>query len=85
MRGEEAKLGCTALCAVKTWERMIEDVAGEHDAVMFTDGRKGEDGKVAGAWAKDTFQAGPRDGGRYLAEGATVWHGEITRANQANI
>ena len=70
---EEVRIGCTAACKADIWEEKIEEAAGEQDAIMFTDGSKAKDGKVAGGWAKDTFQAGLRDGGRYLGEGATVW------------
>ena len=80
---EEVKLGCTASCAVESWERRIEEVAGEHEVVMFMDGSKGEDGKVAGGWAKDTSQAGPWDGGRYLEKGATIWDGEAAGMAEA--
>ena len=50
---------------------------------MFTDGSKVKDGKVAGGWAMDIFQAGPRDGGRYLGEGVTVWDKEVVRMSEA--
>ena len=80
---EEVKIGCTAACKADIWEIKIEEAAGEQDAIMFTDGSKAKDGKVARGWAKDTFQAGPRDGGRYLGEGATVWDGEVAGMAEA--
>ena len=80
---EEVRIGCTASCAADIWEEKIEEVAGERDIIMFTDGSKAKAGKVAGGWAKDTFQAGPRDGGRYLGEGATVWDGEVAGMAEA--
>ena len=52
-------------------------------SVVFIDGSKAEDGRVAGGWAKDTFEGGPWDGGKYLGEGATVWDGEITGMAEA--
>ena len=70
-------------CAADIWEEKIAEVTEEQDAIMFTDGSKGKDGRVAGGWAKDTFQAGPRDGGRYLGEGATVWDGEVAGMAEA--
>ena len=80
---EEVRISCTASCKADTWEEKIEEAAGERDAIMFTDGSKSKDGKAAGGWAKDTFQAGPRDGGRYLGEGATVWNGEVAGMAEA--
>ena len=68
---------------VDIWGEKIEEAAGEQDAIMFTDGSKAKDGKVARGWAKDTFQAGPRDGRRYLGEGATVWDGEVAGMAEA--
>ena len=56
---------------------------GEQDAIVFTDGSKAKDRKVAGGWAKDIFQAGPCDRGRYLGEGATVWDGEVVGMAEA--
>ena len=63
---EEVRIGCSASCTADIWEERIAEVAEEQDVIMFTDGSKGKDGRVAGDWAKDTFQAGPQDGGRYL-------------------
>ena len=80
---EEVRIGCSASCSADTWEEKIAEVAEEQEAIMFTDGSKGKDGRVAGDWAKDTLQAGPRNGGRYLGEGATVWDGEIAGMAEA--
>ena len=74
---EEVRIGCSASCAADVWEEKIEEAVGEQDVIVFTDGSKAKDGKVAGGWAKDTFQAGPQGGGRYLGEGAMVWDGEV--------
>ena len=71
------RIGCSVSCAADIWEEKIEEAAGERDAVMFTDGSRAKDGRAAGGWAQDTFQAGPRDGRRYLGVGATVWDGEV--------
>ena len=54
-----------------------------HKAVIFTDGSRGEDGRTAGGWSKDTFEAGPHDGGKYLGEEATVWDGEVAGTAKA--
>ena len=43
-----------ASCTVDIWEKIAE-VAEEQDAIIFTDGSKGEDGRVTGGWAKVTF------------------------------
>ena len=80
---EEVRIGCTASCAADIWEEKIEETTGEQDAIVFTDGSKAKDGKVAGGWAKDTFQAGPCDGGRYLGEGAMVWDGKVAGMAEA--
>ena len=72
---EEISLGCGAACASQVWERKIQEVVDESTpliSVVFTDGSKAEDGRVAGGWAKDSFEKGPLDGGKYLGEGATV-------------
>ena len=71
------RIGYSASCAADMWEEKIEEAAGEQDAIMFMDGSKAKDRRVAGGWAKDTFQAGPQDGGRYLGTGATVWDKEV--------
>ena len=63
-------------------EEQIVDESTPLISVVFTDGSKAEDGKVAGGWAKDTFEGGPRDGGKYLGEGATG-DGEITGMAEA--
>ena len=52
---EEVRINCSASCTVDIWEEKIEETAGERDAIMFTDGSKAKDGRVAGGWAKDTF------------------------------
>ena len=80
---EEVRIGCSASCAADIWEEKIGEVAEERDAIMFTDGSKAKDRRVAGGWAKDTFQAGPRDGERYLEVGATVWDGEVAGMAEA--
>ena len=51
--------------------------------MLFTDGSRRENGKTAGGWSKDTFEAGLRDGGKYLGEGATVWGGEVVGMAEA--
>jgi len=80
---DEVRIGCTASCKADIWEDRIMEAAGDQDAIVFTDGSKGKDGRVAGGWAKDTFQEGPRDGGRYLGTGATVWDGEVAGMAEA--
>ena len=80
---EEVRIGCSASCIADIWEENIEEAVGEQDAIRFTDSSKVKDGKVAGGWAKDTFQVGPRDGGRYLSEGAIVWDGEVVGMAEA--
>ena len=52
---EEVRIGYTASCAADIWEKIAEVAGEEQDAIMFTNGSKGEDGRVAGDWAKDTF------------------------------
>ena len=47
----------------------MEESLGEV-AVIFTDGSRGEDGRVG--WSKDTFEAGLLSGGKYIGEGAIV-------------
>ena len=71
------RIGCSVSCATDIWEEKIEEAAGERDAIMFTDGSKAKDGRVVRGWAKDTFQPGPREGGRYLGAGASVWDREV--------
>ena len=80
---EEVRIGCSAFYTADIWEEKIEEAAGERDAIVFTDGSKVKDGRVAGGWAKDPFQAGPQDGGRYLGMGATVWDGEVAGMAEA--
>ena len=80
---EEVRIGCSASCVADIWEEKIEEAAGERDAIMFTNGSKAKDGRVVGGWAKDTFQAGPWDGGRYLGIGAIVWDGEVAGMAEA--
>ena len=77
---EEVELGCGAACASQVRENKVQATAGEpQEAVIFTGGSRGEDGRVAGGWSKDSFEAGPQSGGKYLGEGATVWDGEVAR------
>ena len=83
---EEISLGCRAACTSRVWENKIQAVVDKLTpliSVVFTDGSKAKDGRVAGGWAKDTFEGGPRDGGKYLGEGTTVWDGEITGMAEA--
>ena len=80
----EVNLGCGATCASQIRvERIQAAVDDSHDAAIFTDGSRGEDGRTAGGWSKDTFEAGPRDGGKYLGEGETVWDGEVAGMAEA--
>ena len=44
---EEVDLGCEASSSPSVWEAKIAEVAGE-DAVLFTDGSRGKNGKTAG-------------------------------------
>ena len=80
---EEVRIGCSASCAADIWEENIEEAVGERDTIVFMDSSKAKDGRVAGGWAKDIFQAGPRDGGRYLGMRATVWDGEVAEMAEA--
>ena len=80
---EEVRLGCTASYAAEMWEKKIEEVVEEHDAVMFHGWQQGERWQGGGRLGKDTFQAGPQDGGMYLGEGATVWGGELAGIAEA--
>ena len=76
-------LGCEASSTPSVWEAKIAEVEGE-DAVLFIDGSRGENGRTAGGWSKeDIFEAGLRDGGKYLGEGATVWDGEVVGMAEA--
>ena len=44
------------------------------DPIMFTDGSRGEDSRVAERWSKGSFKAEPRSGQiEYLGKGATVY------------
>ena len=62
---EEVNLGCGAACASYIWEDKIQEAAVAHElehgakAVLFTDSSRGEDGRVAGGWAKDYSRLGP--------------------------
>ena len=81
----KVNLGCTATCTSPVWvDRIHAAIENSDDAAIFTDGSRGEKGRVAGGWSADSaFQAGPRDGGKYLGEGATVWDGEVAGMAEA--
>ena len=59
---EDVDLGYRAACSSQAWESRIQEAAGHSESVMFTDGSRGEDGRVAGGWSKDSFEAGPWSG-----------------------
>ena len=61
------------------WRRLITGAGPPARArgFNFQDGSRGENVRMAGGWSKHSFETGPRSGGKYLGEGATVWDGEV--------
>ena len=77
---EEISLGCGITCASRTWKDKTQEAAKAteiQDAILYRDGSRGDGGSVAGGWAKGSFETGPRSGGEYLREGATVQTGRF--------
>ena len=52
---EEVNLGCGAACASQIWvERIQAAMDDSHDAVIFTDGSRGEDGRTPSRQVRET-------------------------------
>ena len=58
-------LGCGAACASQVWEDKIQTTGEEaQEAIMFIDGSRGEDGRVAGGWTP--------------SRGENIWRSSLT-------
>ena len=58
---EEIELGCRAACASQAWEDKRSRLRWKIRRMLSysrTDGSRGEEGRVAGGWSKDSFEAG---------------------------
>ena len=78
---EEVDLACGAACSSQVWEEKIQVGAAVSEtrdsvAVIFTDGSRGEDGKVAGGWfSRQDLSSGENSWARGRCEIVEKWRG----------